>query len=78
MYLLEIIAQGVDGSVFLELTEGDLKEILPNRIGFVRKLIRLQKEVSAQAIILFNNSIDILTVAVFGKLGYIAGCSYVK
>ena len=35
----------VDGGTFMELSEGDFKEMLPGKIGPVKKLIRVQRTV---------------------------------
>ena len=35
----------IDGEAFMVLTEGDFKELLPGKLGAVKKLIILQKTV---------------------------------
>ena len=35
----------VDGYTFMELSEGDFKEMLPCKIGLVKKLMRVQRMV---------------------------------
>ena len=36
----------VDGFAFMRLTEGDIKEMIPKKIGIVKRLSALQEEVS--------------------------------
>ena len=43
----------IDGEAFLQLSESNLKEMIPNKIGIVKKIQRLQEKVSL---------IDIFTV----------------
>jgi len=35
----------VDGESFLDLSEMDLKEMIPSKIGVVKKILKLQQEV---------------------------------
>ena len=36
----------VDGESFLDLSESDLKEMIPNKMGVVKRILKLQQEVS--------------------------------
>ena len=44
-YELSFSDQDFDGCGFMELTEGDFKELFPGKMGTVKKLIRVQKTV---------------------------------
>ena len=35
----------VDGESFMDLSESDLKEMIPNKMGVVKKILKLQQEV---------------------------------
>ena len=35
----------VDGESFMALTESDLKEMMPKKIGVIKKILKLQQEV---------------------------------
>ena len=37
----------VDGDTFMELSEADFKEMIPGKIGVVKKLIRVQRTVNS-------------------------------
>jgi len=40
------IENEVDGESFIDLSESDLKEMMPNKVGVVKKILKLQQEVS--------------------------------
>ena len=35
----------VDGDTFMDFNESDLKEMMPNKMGVVKKILKLQQEV---------------------------------
>jgi len=44
--MLNISENEVDGESFMDLSESDLKEMIPNKMGVVKKILKLQQEVS--------------------------------
>ena len=38
---LILLENGVDGGVFCGLTQEDLEKMLPNKLGFVKKLVKV-------------------------------------
>lgn len=43
VYLLSAAENEIDGQAFMELSEEDIKSIVPKRLGTVKKIVRLQK-----------------------------------
>ena len=43
--LLHHLDNEVDGESFMDLSESDLKEMIPNKMGVVKKILKLQQEV---------------------------------
>jgi len=44
--LLHPVENEVDGESFMDLSEADLKEMMPKKMGVVKKILKLQQEVN--------------------------------
>ena len=67
----------VDGESFLDLSESDLKEMIPNKMGVVKRILKLQQEVSYRQARKHNHiwqqsvsnyCIKMLQIALFSKV----------